>query len=112
MSVIQQVSKGQPIRATWANSIVNELNNQSGIVAKGKTSNPYYNTPSKAQNHAAWQVSCTGGVYSLNAGQIYINGYLVTNEHKESTVTTGEGEEAVTSYVNSYNMYSSCNNWY
>lgn len=112
MSVIQTVTVGQPIRASWANSIVNEVNNKVGLSCKGKYTYSHYNTPSKAMNDAAWQISYSCGTYSLNAGQIYINGHLVTNGHTESTVTTGEGEEAQTHYVNSYNMYSSCTNWY
>lgn len=112
MSVIQTVTKGQPIRASWANSIVHEMNNTRGLYLGGKYCYSHYNTPSKADNTAAWQITYTNGKYSLNAGQIYINGNLVTNGHTESTVTVGEGEEAQTMYVNSYNMYSSCRNWY
>lgn len=112
MSVVKSVTSGQPITAAWANSLVHEVNTRQGLLLLGKTVHPNYVTPSKANNDPAFQIRYCTGRYSLNAGQIYINGHLVTNGHKESTTTTGEGSSATTSYVNSYNMYSSCKNWH
>ena len=112
MSVIQPVTKGQPIRATWANSLVHEVNTKQGLLLGGRYTYSHYNMPSSLNNDSAWQIRYNCGKYSLNAGQIYINGHLVTNGHKENTVNVGEGDAAQTMYVNSYNMYSSCKNWY
>ena len=108
MSILKTVTKGEPITATWANSIIHEVNNKSGNYAKGRYTYTHYNTPSKAQSSEAWKITYNNGTYSLNAGQVYINGLLVTNTHTQPTIITGDK----TVWVNSFNQYSSCSNWY
>lgn len=108
MSVVQQVTKGQPIKATWANSIVHEVNNFTSLVANGRAIKANSSTWVGAVSDGAFHIRYSNGIYSLNAGQVYINGHLVTNSHTKPTVTDGD----TTKYVNSYNMYSSLENWY
>jgi hypothetical protein len=77
MSVIKTVSAGQPIKASWANSLVNEVNTKSGLKMKSRPVNTSINPPILPENMPAWHISSDDGIYSLNAGQVYINNILV-----------------------------------
>jgi hypothetical protein len=102
--IVQTVSSGQPITATWANSLVGVVNTPSITCL---TSHPNYRKCNRgirdAQNDASFHVRLAYGVYTLNTGQIYMNGLLVQPQKKE-------GEEQGTS-ENSYNMFSSISGW-
>lgn len=102
--IVQTVSSGQPITATWANSLVGVVNTPSITCL---TSHPNYRKGNRGikdtQNDAAFHVRLSYGVYTLNTGQIYMNGLLVKPQKKED-------EEQGTS-ENSYNMFSSISGW-
>lgn len=93
MAVIKTVTKGQPIKAAWANSLVHEVNTKEGLRLKGTRTYSNFNFPSHAVNDTAWQIRRSVGCISLNAGQIYINGILID------------------SGIRSFNQVSSANNW-
>lgn len=93
MAVIKTVTKGQPIKASWANSLVHEVNTKEGLRLKGTRTYSNFNLPSQAVNDTAWQIRRSVGCISLNAGQIYINGILID------------------SGIRSFNQVSSANNW-
>lgn len=101
MAVVSKVSKGTPITAAWANSLVTEANNhpvQSGSFydASGKVGKGYH-----LSSHGAWHISCTNhGTVCLNAGQIYINNLLVTPPNSDDG-----------SWIGSYNQKCSCGNF-
>ena len=93
--IVKNVAPGIPITASWANSLVNAVNQSGNVVipknsvefTKGKT-NIFF------ENNSAWQISLTPErKVFLNAGQIYVNGMLV------------KGEES------SYNQFCSCSNY-
>ena len=102
--IVKTVSSGQPITAAWANSLVGVVNTPTITCL---TSHPNFRKGNRGirnmQNDAAFHVRLSYGVYTLNTGQIYMNGLLVQPQKKE-------GEEQVTS-ENSYNMYSSISGW-
>ena len=94
--IVKNVAPGLPITASWANSLVNAVNQSSNVVipknsvefTKGKTSIFF-------ENNSAWQISLTPERKAfLNAGQIYVNGMLVKGEEESS-----------------YNQFCSCSNY-
>lgn len=99
--VIKNVSRGEPITALWANSLVNEVNLNQGIRLRGRNVNDSSGSRIQMASEPAFQIRYTkNGYVTLNAGQIYINGYLVTQ-------TAEEGQTA----QHSYNQFSSIKNW-
>lgn len=99
--VIKNVSRGEPITALWANSLVNEVNLNQGIRLRGRNVNESSGSRIQMASEPAFQIRFTkNGYVTLNAGQIYINGYLVTQ-------TVEEGQNA----KHSYNQFSSIKNW-
>ena len=100
--VIKNVSRGEAITAAWANSLVNEVNlQQGGIRLVGRNVNEISGTRIQMASEPAFQIRYTkNGYVTLNAGQIYVNGYLVTQ-------TVEEGQNA----IHSYNQFSSIKNW-
>jgi hypothetical protein len=95
MAVVKTVTSGQPIKAGWANSLVNEVNTKQGLQLRGRAASTTSLRSIKPDNDPAFQVNYTHGTYSINAGQIYINGILVKTEND----------------LTSFNQYSSCSNW-
>lgn len=104
--IVKTVSSGQPITAAWANSLVGVVNTPT---INNLSSHPNFKKSNRGirdiQSDAAFHVRFTYGVYTLNTGQIYMNGLLVQPQKKE-----GEEQEQGTS-ENSYNMYSSISGW-
>lgn len=99
--VIKNVSRGEPITALWANSLVNEVNLNQGIRLRGRNVNESSGSRIQMASEPAFQIRFTkNGYVTLNAGQIYVNGYLVTQ-------TVEEGQNA----KHSYNQFSSIKNW-
>lgn len=99
--VIKNVSRGEPITALWANSLVNEVNLNQGIRLRGRNVNESSGSRIQMASEPAFQIRYTkNGHITLNAGQIYVNGYLVTQ-------TVEEGQTA----QHSYNQFSSIKNW-
>lgn len=80
MGVVKTVTSGQPIKAGWANSLVNEINTKQGLKLGGKSASSTSLRPIRIDNDPAFQISKRNGVYSINAGQIYINGILIETE--------------------------------
>ena len=77
MGVIKSVTSGEPIKASWANSIVHEVNTKQGLRMRGKASNSTSLRPVRVDNDPAWQIRYTCGKACINAGQVYINGMLI-----------------------------------
>ena len=100
--VIKNVSRGEAITAAWANSLVNEVNlQQGGIRLVGRNVNEISGTRIQMASEPAFQIRYTkNGYVTLNAGQIYVNGYLVTQTAEEGETTQ-----------HSYNQFSSIKNW-
>lgn len=95
--MINTVSKGEPIRATWANSIALELNHPNGLNLRSKHRAENYSRPMQYASEPAFQIRTTSNYdYTLNTGQIYIDGELV---------------EASENNQDSYNQYGSIDNW-
>lgn len=80
MAVVKTVTSGQPIKAGWANSLVNEINTKQGLKLGGRSASSTSLRPIRIDNDPAFQISKRNGVYSINAGQIYINGILIETE--------------------------------
>ena len=80
MAVVKTVTSGQPIKAGWANSLVNEVNTKQGLKLGGRSASSTSLRPIRIDNDPAFQISKRNGVYSINAGQIYINGILIESE--------------------------------
>ena len=97
MAVVKTVTSGQPITAGWANSLVHEVNTQQGLRLSGKPSNSTSLRPVKAENTPAWQVSYGNGSYTINGGQLYLNGLLVGGHYE--------------TLASSYNMVCSASNY-
>lgn len=93
MAVVKTVTSGQPIKAGWANSLVNEVNTKQGLKLGGRSASSTSLRPIRIDNEPAFQISKRNGVYSINAGQIYINGILIESE------------------TNSFNQLSSMSDW-
>lgn len=98
--LVKNVTAGEPITASWANALVNNVNQrQSANIStrgveftKAKGGMQFVNDP-------AWQIRITADrKITLNAGQIYVNGLLV--KPKDST----QGES-------SYNQICSVTGW-
>ena len=105
--LIKSVSAGEPIRASWANSIANTLNNIQGLdmsAKRGKSPNGII-LP-KTILDPAFHIRFSGGYWCLNAGQIYINGLLVGSKSETSSSSSSSNTSS-----NSYNQYSSMKNW-
>ena len=95
--MINTVSKGEPIRATWANSIALELNHPNGLNLRSKHRAENYSRPMQYASEPAFQIRTTSNYdYTLNTGQIYIDGELV---------------EASENNQDSYNQVGSIDNW-
>ena len=93
MGVIKSVTSGEPIKASWANSIVHEVNTKQGLRMRGKASNSTSLRPVRVDNDPAWQIRYTCGKACINAGQVYINGMLIDGG------------------VSSFNQVCSAKNW-
>lgn len=77
---VQFVSKGQPITAFWANSLVNAINTQS--TGKGQSHiNTGYNPLHQYVNPAAFQIQMTSsGAFTIEPGTIFINGVEIVGK--------------------------------
>ena len=101
MSVVSKVSKGTPITAAWANSLVTEANNQPLQSSSFSDASGKSGRGSVLSSHGAWHISCTNhGTVCLNAGQIYINNLLVQPPKTDDET-----------WVGSYNQKCSCANF-
>lgn len=77
--LVKNVTAGEPITASWANALVNNVNQRQSVnvstrgveFTKAKGGMQFVNDP-------AWQIRITADrKVTLNAGQIYVNGLLV-----------------------------------
>ena len=76
--MVKNVSKGDKITAFWANSLVNEVNNGQGIKL-GRRSIPSSNGHSiQMASEPAFQIRYSmDNQFTLNTGQIYLDGVLI-----------------------------------
>ena len=95
--LVKNVTSGEPISAAWANSLVNNVNLKQGLsVANRSVEFTKARGGLQFANDAAWQIRITQDrKVTINAGQIYINGLLVSPEDAK----------------HSYNQFCSCSNW-
>lgn len=92
--VVKEVQSGEPISASWANSLVKAVNTYGGRVSGERMGSATYLKPIQLASEPAWQIRYTKGhQVTLNAGQIYIDNQLIT---------CGD---------NSYNQYGSVEDW-
>ena len=100
--MIKTVSKGEAIKATWANSIVNTLNSMGGINYTNRSIENHLGKGFQFASNAAFQIRYTkNGQFTINSGQIYVDGELICLiEDKERSLTES-----------SYNMFGSLENW-
>ena len=92
--VVKEVQRGEPISASWANSLVKAVNTYGGISHSDRVGSATYLKPIQLASEPAWQIRYTKNhQITLNAGQIYIDNQLIT---------CGD---------NSYNQYGSVENW-
>lgn len=123
MAIIKSVQSGQPITAAWANSVVAKCN-VTEAANLGSSSQPTKCNRGVKQtlSDPAFQIRTSYGVHTINAGQVYINNILVNptvktdepntvNEGESGTVNGGESGYTSLASSNSYNMYSSLQNW-
>lgn len=80
--ILKNVSKGDPITATWANSLINKINHNRDLDLRGRVRiPPQYNKPFRLQYDEAWKIRIDEDmIYRLNSGQIYINNNLIHGE--------------------------------
>lgn len=80
--ILKNVSKGDPITATWANSLINKINHNGDLDLRGGvTLPPQYKKPVRLQYDEAWKIRLDEDmIYRLNSGQIYINNNLIHGE--------------------------------
>ena len=115
MAIIKSVQSGQPITAAWANSVVAKCN-VTEAANLGSSPQPTRCSRGIKQtlSDPAFHIRTSYGVHTINAGQVYINNILVNPTVKtDEPSTVNEGESGYTSLAssNSYNMYSSLQNW-
>ena len=92
--VVKEVQSGEPISASWANSLVKAVNTHGGTSHSDRAGDATLAKPIQLASEPAWQIRYTKNhQITLNAGQIYINNQLIT---------CGE---------NSYNQYGSVEDW-
>lgn len=92
--VVKEVQSGEPISASWANSLVKAVNTYGGTSHSDRGGSATYVKPMQLASEPAWQIRYTKNhQITLNAGQIYIDNQLIT---------CGD---------NSYNQYGSVENW-
>lgn len=92
--VVKEVQSGEPISASWANSLVKAVNTYGGTSHSDRAGDATLAKPIQLASEPAWQIRYTKNhQITLNAGQIYINNQLIT---------CGE---------NSYNQYGSVEDW-
>ena len=109
--LVKNVTSGEPITAFWANSVANNVNMGTGLHLQARRIHGSHMRPLQMASEPAFQVRyAKSGAITLNAGQIYFNGLLVSPTVDQCDSGTGvEGE--VPSEIHSYNMFSSIKNW-
>ena len=91
MPIVKAVTSGEPITAAWANSVVSEVNKTQAIdLSSGMSFRNGSRGIKQTLSDPAFQIRYSYGTYTLNAGQIYINGQLV----KPTTKQQKAGEES------------------
>lgn len=110
MPIVKAVTSGEPITAAWANSVVSEVNKTQAIdLSSGMSFRNGSRGIKQTLSDPAFQIRYSYGTYTLNAGQIYINGQLVKPTTKQQKAGEETGEATTSS--NSYNQYSSLKDW-
>jgi hypothetical protein len=95
--ITKTVKAGEPIKASWANDLLAEVYKPNGTYTPTTNKTIRCRTNTNMANDAAFAIRYSYGTYTINAGSIYINNFLISPPNNDSE--------------NSYNMFSSIKKW-